>query len=134
MNTENMSKDELAIASVKLGAKLYETNNGRGDLINKIFNPIKESHPIILTKIIEMLPDDSIYEKDNLFQKILLNHLFVSILLKRRSESGDNIVNLIVYCDNNLKNDIWLEGINKVVMPYILKIMQGYKNENSQQS
>jgi len=125
MDTEKMSKDELAIASIKLGAKLYENNNGEGDLIHKVFNPIADSHPEILNKLKEYLPDDSVYKKDNLFQKIILNHLFVSILLKRRSESGDNVVNLIVYCDNNLKNDIWLDGINKVVMPYILKILQG---------
>lgn len=106
--------------SIKNMCEVYKKSNEHGDLINKFISIFKKDKQADLIKAINKF-DNNLYKRTNLLQRVVLNGIVTTMVLKFKNDHDDVFINNIIYQCNSLYNDdVWLNSMKELVVPFLL--------------
>lgn len=119
-------KMRLYEENIKKATELYTGNKEEGYVLVSILGPLKESHKDVYNLLKKELLslDPTVFKKNNFIQKIILNRILITLILKSKAKENNeiNTINVLSLLSYDLKDDIWLETVMNYVLPYIIKL------------
>jgi len=98
----------------------YIKSNDNGDLINKFIGIFNKNKQQIIIKHIKNI-DSNLDKKINLIQRVILNGIITTLVLKYKNDNEDVLINNVLYQCNSLYNDdIWLNSMKETVIPFLI--------------
>ena len=107
----------------KLAADLYNKDRRKGtilsDVLDKAYELDKESGTRLSNMIIKM--DKNLYVKSNFIQKIILNNVLVTHVLKLRAGNDVNLTPILVLLSYKIDEKDWKKVVIKNILPFLIK-------------
>jgi len=119
----NESYIELQEKLFNTGKELYEKDKGMGNLLSSVLTVAKENdvgaHKRLMALVSEQ--DKNLFLKNNLIQKIVLNRILLTHVLKLRSVIDDNLSSLVSLLSYNMDTNEWKKMVTKHLLPTLIK-------------
>ena len=105
------------------GKELYRKDKGMGNLLGEVLSTAKECDPEAHARLSKLvtLQDKNLFLKNNLIQKIVLNRILLTHVLKLRSVIDDNLSSLVSLLSYNMDTKEWKKMVTKHLLPTLIK-------------
>ena len=102
---------------------LYKNDKGFGLLANKVLTALSALDSDASERVNKMLlaADKEIFTKNDLIQKIVINRILITHLLKLRSANKFNVTTFLLPLSYKLDNKKWEKVITKTILPAMVK-------------
>jgi hypothetical protein len=103
--------------------KLYGKDNKRGKLLTDILNRVssldKEAHGRLVKLLYSM--DPNLYKRSDYTQRIILNRVLLTHVLRIRSKLDDNLTSFIALLSYKSSVNEWKKVITQNIIPTLIK-------------
>ena len=107
----------------KLAASLYTKNKGNGSMLPEVISSIKTEDDAVRARITKLLTsmDKHLYKKSNTMQKIIMNNILLTHVLKLRATLDVNLTAVISLLSYQTDNATWKRIVSKNIIPFLIK-------------
>lgn len=118
---QNKKVIKITNDSISELSKAYNNSNENGNLIINFIKLFKEDKQENIIALINET-DKDLFKRTDLLQRVVLNGIITTVILKYKNSNDDIFISNILYqCNSLYKNDLWLNSMKEIVIPFLIE-------------